>query len=466
MKTLISLLIVVFMSVASVCAAVLTPVPVGGVRMNYDTTGTNTTSSKVTITNQVDLSAHKLSATNRVEVGESGEAGVISLQSTNGTYGAMLTSSSTNWYFSLSGLDDYDNNLFSFISSNAVTKADLFGWFNGPDRVAWIQNDGSYLGHRGYFFDSADDTHFFRAQPNDLTINAGPDTNKFVVDVSNHTITLTQFGTNIFYVAQDSGNDGSTNLFLAADGHYYPAGGDTIWTNDNGTISANSTVVDGGTAFSMNSSNSLSSGYLVKLKNNSSENFSVASTGTAIVGPNTFSSGLLPFAAPFLSFASIRVEGTGDPSAQGIAVGQASSGSSPPFNTLIYVADTNSSDLNLTANNGTVQSLVAIHLSNSSTDPAMLTIQAETNRLVQFEPYVSDNSPYAAHILNTFTNLSAADVLRVQNNFTNILTVPSTGSSNDTLLMLWDVSAGSLVRVTRGAADSGGAGFRVLRIPN
>ncbi len=33
-------------------------------------------------------------------------------------------------------------------------------------------------------------------------------------------------------------------------------------------------------------------------------------------------------------------------------------------------------------------------------------------------------------------------------------------------LMLWDVDSGTLVRVTRGAADSGGTGFRLLRVPN
>jgi len=39
-------------------------------------------------------------------------------------------------------------------------------------------------------------------------------------------------------------------------------------------------------------------------------------------------------------------------------------------------------------------------------------------------------------------------------------------TANDMRLMLWDVTAGTLVRVSRGASDSGGAGFRVLRIPN
>lgn len=38
--------------------------------------------------------------------------------------------------------------------------------------------------------------------------------------------------------------------------------------------------------------------------------------------------------------------------------------------------------------------------------------------------------------------------------------------ANETDFHLYDVSAGTVVAVTRGAADSGGAGFRLLRIPN
>jgi len=38
--------------------------------------------------------------------------------------------------------------------------------------------------------------------------------------------------------------------------------------------------------------------------------------------------------------------------------------------------------------------------------------------------------------------------------------------AGDTRLLLYDVNTGALVRVTVGANDSGGAGFKVLRIPN
>jgi hypothetical protein len=58
----------------------------------------------------------------------------------------------------------------------------------------------------------------------------------------------------------------------------------------------------------------------------------------------------------------------------------------------------------------------------------------------------------------------AATVLDV--NGTEVLKVDASATANDTRLLLWDVTAGSLRRVTIGAADSGGAGFRVLRIPN
>ena len=38
--------------------------------------------------------------------------------------------------------------------------------------------------------------------------------------------------------------------------------------------------------------------------------------------------------------------------------------------------------------------------------------------------------------------------------------------AGDTRFMLYDVTAGALVRVSRGAVDSGGVGFRLLRVPN
>jgi hypothetical protein len=42
----------------------------------------------------------------------------------------------------------------------------------------------------------------------------------------------------------------------------------------------------------------------------------------------------------------------------------------------------------------------------------------------------------------------------------------STIIPGETRMLLWDVDSGDLVRVSVGAADSGGVGYKVLRIPN
>lgn len=44
--------------------------------------------------------------------------------------------------------------------------------------------------------------------------------------------------------------------------------------------------------------------------------------------------------------------------------------------------------------------------------------------------------------------------------------IDASTTAGDTRLMLYDVDNGTLERVTVGAADSGGSGFKVLRIPN
>ena len=47
-----------------------------------------------------------------------------------------------------------------------------------------------------------------------------------------------------------------------------------------------------------------------------------------------------------------------------------------------------------------------------------------------------------------------------------VATFDSSTSAGDTRFFLWDVNAGALVRVSVGANDSGGSGYKVLRIPN
>jgi len=49
---------------------------------------------------------------------------------------------------------------------------------------------------------------------------------------------------------------------------------------------------------------------------------------------------------------------------------------------------------------------------------------------------------------------------------TNAIQADQSSTADDTRFLLWDVTAGALKRVTRGAADSCGSGFRCLRIAN
>ena len=51
-------------------------------------------------------------------------------------------------------------------------------------------------------------------------------------------------------------------------------------------------------------------------------------------------------------------------------------------------------------------------------------------------------------------------------NGTTQLEVDRSSTAGDTRLLIWDVDNNTLERVTVGAADSGGAGFKVLKIPN
>jgi hypothetical protein len=49
---------------------------------------------------------------------------------------------------------------------------------------------------------------------------------------------------------------------------------------------------------------------------------------------------------------------------------------------------------------------------------------------------------------------------------TQVAKFDNSTTADDTRFLVYDVSAGALVRVTRGASGSGGVGFRLLRVPN
>lgn len=57
-------------------------------------------------------------------------------------------------------------------------------------------------------------------------------------------------------------------------------------------------------------------------------------------------------------------------------------------------------------------------------------------------------------------------IFKVQNSGTNQFGIDASSTAHDTRLLLWDVDKDTLSRVSVGTNDSGGAGFKVLRVPN
>lgn len=85
---------------------------------------------------------------------------------------------------------------------------------------------------------------------------------------------------------------------------------------------------------------------------------------------------------------------------------------------------------------------------------ALLSSDGATSLILAYDSNVTTYLEIGA----TTANINVASSLVGQ--FDNSLT------AGDTRFLLWDVDSGALQRVTVGAADSGGTGFKVLRIPN
>lgn len=72
----------------------------------------------------------------------------------------------------------------------------------------------------------------------------------------------------------------------------------------------------------------------------------------------------------------------------------------------------------------------------------------------------------AGGVINLQTSPAGGVSNNVKNNPVTAVQIDANTTAGETRLLLWDVTAGTLQRVSIGATDSGGTGFRVLRIPN
>tara|TARA_R110000803_G_scaffold175116_1_gene237666 strand:- start:729 stop:1031 length:303 start_codon:yes stop_codon:yes gene_type:complete len=71
----------------------------------------------------------------------------------------------------------------------------------------------------------------------------------------------------------------------------------------------------------------------------------------------------------------------------------------------------------------------------------------------------------AGGVVNLQTAISATSGTSLNSLETGV-SVDGSNTAGETRMLLYDVDAGSLVRVSVGAADSGGTGYKVLRVPN
>ena len=82
---------------------------------------------------------------------------------------------------------------------------------------------------------------------------------------------------------------------------------------------------------------------------------------------------------------------------------------------------------------------------------------AAASNVANFRPRRGNNSGLGSNALDEVSLI--ADSIEV-------LRVDADSTAGNTRFMLYDVDNATLERVTVGAADSGGAGYKVLRIPN
>lgn len=177
----------------------------------------------------------RLEVTNSVEVGQTGEAGVIEISSTNNTYTASTFVEAIGaWRFVAPPIeDDYTiGPAFLWDVDTNLTGSGDHTWWTVKDTnvIAYLSGDGAFTGVRFYAEQSPGSSTFTRVQGGDIQIDGGANTNRILLD-ANGEITKWHDGTNTFFVAEDSG---------------YGAGGIRVLTDQGGLYLDISSVGGGG----------------------------------------------------------------------------------------------------------------------------------------------------------------------------------------------------------------------------
>lgn len=343
-------------------------VPIGAVRINTDTTGTNTHSSAITVTGQTNLFAGTLNATNSVNVGRPGEAGLVTVLGTNNV--AYVAIDPTNTI-------TFGTNIFTYGPQPNTVLSGLRLTGNGDPAST------------GFYFEEADSLSF--------TADAWIEGYAYIVGTTN---AHTQLDTKA--VSPSGEADFTVDVLSSATNRVQVQG---LFAGKGFTLLP--TAGESSTPYTLDTSVAHTSRYLVEFLNNSTDS------------------------------SKLWWDGTFNPINIGIGTGGwlADPDGGATFKFAAY------------ANGAISASQVQVNSGTAST-------------VLQLDP------EHISSLKDLFVYSAATNKVEMGNGVTKSAQFDASATANDTRLLLWDVTANTLVRVSRGAVDSGGAGFRVLRIPN
>ena len=96
--------------------------------------------------------------------------------------------------------------------------------------------------------------------------------------------------------------------------------------------------------------------------------------------------------------------------------------------------------------------------------PAAGTDQAGSSTIIGGGPGTGTGTPGSVDFMISVPSLTTGS--SAHSTWENSVSIDSNATAGETRMLLYDVDAGSLVRVSVGAADSGGTGYKILRVPN
>jgi hypothetical protein len=242
--------------------------------------------------------------------------------------------------------------------------------------------------------------------------------------------------------------------------------GDVAFTDTDGALSVESSVADGASAVAIgiNTSNELTTegAKLVSVKNASTEKIFVNPAGGLISGEDHDNiEG--PYNSPgFRAVSMNSLDGQGQASFYGHAIDSGS-----------FLRE--ASVFGNATQSGPIATLSAF-AAGDKLDTWTLSARGDANTssftfngdVMALTPGVADGASAIAYRFNTsnaMTNAGARIVTFEVNGAIKMAVAPAS-SAGQTALLLYDADNNTLERVTVGAADSGGSGFKVLRIPN